>query len=133
MNPHGRLSLPSERPYTGNLSALTQKRWRSLLGLFVLPLLGCIWRAADYGPWIVVPFCLGLAVTFACWHTLAARTTNANSYVYHRHERPVGYWCTWGLELLLYGVIVVGIWFAPVPSAPAPASAKGKPERISAP
>jgi hypothetical protein len=35
-----------------------------------------------------------LAFALAFWHALLARTTDCNSRVYHRYQRPVRYWLT---------------------------------------
>lgn len=66
------------------------------------PVAGYVWRGFVFGDWGwgVAGLIICAGFTLSVWHGLLTRTTNCNSSVYHRYERPVRY----GLAII--------VWFA---------------------
>jgi len=112
-----RYSLPSERPVLAET-----KLFRTGLPLLVIlslpPVVGYIWRGITHGDWGwgIVGLIISAGFAWAVWHGLLARTTECNSTVYHRYERPARYWLTIAAWLAAYAMSVAAFFLAHAPA-----------------
>jgi hypothetical protein len=114
-----RYSLPSERP----VKAAREAKWFRigfplLTVLSLPPVVGYIWRGSALGDWGwgIIGLLISAGFTWAVWHGLLARTTECNSRVYHRYERPVRYWLTMAIWFVAYVMSVAAFFFAHTPA-----------------
>lgn len=108
-----RFSLPSGRPIVGAESASLGSGWPLLVLLSLPPIVGYIWRGIIFGDWGwgIVGLAICGSLTYAVWHGLLARTTDCNSKVYSRYDRPVRYWLTLAFWFAWYLIAVAAFFF----------------------
>jgi hypothetical protein len=88
------------------IGASETQLFRAGLPLFVVlslpPVIGYIWRGVTFGEWGwgVVGLIISAGFTCAVCRGLVAHTTECNSKINHRYEKPVRYWLT------------ITVWFA---------------------